>query len=117
MEDLHSFPKVINELDDNVIELDREFSIQRTNASFLVHINSAGMSKNPIGMKLFEVLPMAADLKHYFDDVFNSGNMIQFERKSPNPAINKLFLITLIPMKDTSKEVIGILFMSHEIKG
>jgi hypothetical protein len=115
--DLHSFPKLINELDDNVIEINQEFVIQRVNASFLRHINSAGITNSPIDMKLFDVLKMASDLKHYFDEVFQSGNMIQFERKSPNPAVNKLFMITLIPMKDTAKEVIGILFMSHEIKG
>jgi hypothetical protein len=112
----HRFSKLIDEIDDNIIEINRDFIIQRTNASFLGHINSAGIMNNPLGMKLFEILPMASDLKHYFDDVFKSGNMAQFERKSPNPAVNKLFMITLIPIKDNSKEVIGILFMSHEIK-
>jgi hypothetical protein len=111
-----SFPDLIDNLDDNVIELGQGYVIRKVNASFLEHLHSAGSYIDPIGKKMFDVLPIAADLKHYFDEEFQSGNMIQFERKSPNPSVSKLFLITLIPVKNPSKEVIGILFMSHEIK-
>jgi hypothetical protein len=111
-----TFPALIDNLDDNIIEIDRNCVIQKANASFLNHLKAAGSNAESPGKHFFDILPMASDLKHYFDDVFKTGNMIQFERKSPNPAINKLFMISLIPMKDTLKDVIGILFMSHEIR-
>ncbi|HNX00442.1 MAG TPA: PAS domain-containing protein [Candidatus Cloacimonadota bacterium] len=110
------FPALIDNLEDNIAEIDSNLVIRNMNIAFLRHLKSAGYEGNPIGQDIFAVLPVASDLKHYFESVLFSGNMIQFKRKSPNPAIDKLFLISLLPLKDADKETKGILFLSHEIK-
>lgn len=109
------FPPLIDNLEDNIAVIDTHFVIQAMNQAFLRHLKSAGNEGDPIGREFFSVLPVAMDLKHYFQSVLATGNMIQFERMSPNPSVNKVFLISLIPIKDTDKLVKGILFLSHEI--